>query len=255
MLFAYMRVSTGKQDVKRQHDNIRRVYSEAELPETCIYADTWTGTTMNRPNWNRLLRRVKTGDCIIFDSVSRMSRDAEEGMKEYAELFERGIELRFMNEPCCDSSVYKSAADKRISLTAETGNEATDNFLVNLETAINQLVLDLAKEQIRIAFNQAEKERDDLSKRTKDGIAAAMKRREETGKPLPTYNRGATLVTRKEKAAKEIILEQSRAFNGTLSDSDCMGVINKRLGCNIARNTYFKYKKSVLADEIAKAGE
>lgn len=249
MLFAYLRVSTAKQDLKRQHDNIRKVYDETQLPENRIYSDTWTGTTMNRPNWNRLLDKAKQGDCIIFDSVSRMSRDAEEGMQEYEELLKRGIELRFLNEPAINSAVFTAAAERRISIATTTGKASTDNLLANIENAINEFMLDLAKEQVRIAFEQAQKERDDLSKRTVDGIAAAMRRREETGQPLPTHNKGAKLVTKKEKAAKEIILKHSKSFGGNLSDAECM----KLIGC--AKNSFYKYKAACTADEIVKAGE
>lgn len=249
MLYAYCRVSTAKQNLGRQRNNIRKLYNETELPESRIYSDTWTGTTKNRPNWKRLLDKVEQGDCIIFDSVSRMSRNAEEGMQEYEELLKRGVELRFLNEPSINTAVFTAAAERRISIATTTGKASTDNLLANIENAINEFMLDLAKEQVRIAFEQAQKERDDLSTRTSGGIAAAMRRREETGQPLPTHNKGAKLVTKKEKAAKEIILKHSKSFGGNLSDAECM----KLIGC--ARNSFYKYKAACTADEIAKAGE
>ena len=50
---------------------------------------------MDRPVWSKLYSKLKKGDVVVFDEVSRMSRNAEEGFKVYHELFEKGCQLVF----------------------------------------------------------------------------------------------------------------------------------------------------------------
>ena len=91
IVYGYCRVSRAKQKVQRQIDNIK-----AYNPDAVIIAEAFTGTKMDRPKWSNLYRKVKCNDTIIFDEVSRMSRDAEEGFKVYKELYERGVNLVFL---------------------------------------------------------------------------------------------------------------------------------------------------------------
>lgn len=53
------------------------------------------------------MKILKRGDTVIFDSVSRMSRNAEEGFQLYMELLEKGINLEFINEPHINTDYYK----------------------------------------------------------------------------------------------------------------------------------------------------
>ena len=78
---------------------------------------------------------------------------------------------------------------------------------------INKYLLALAKEQIRLAFEQAEKEVEDLHQRTKEGIETAKLAGKQIGK-----SKGDTWETKKSKEVKQIILKHSKDFNGTLAD-------------------------------------
>ena len=78
MLYGYVRISTPGQNIDRQIRNIHRRY-----PVALIVQEIYTGRTLDRPKWRKLLKQLKPGDIIIFDSVSRMARDAEEGFEEY----------------------------------------------------------------------------------------------------------------------------------------------------------------------------
>ena len=78
MIWGYARVSTPKQKLERQVDNIRRAF-----PDAVIIQEEFTGATLDRPKWNGLETRLKCGDTVVFDEVSRMSRNAEEGMELY----------------------------------------------------------------------------------------------------------------------------------------------------------------------------
>ena len=89
MIYGYARISTDKQNMERQIRNILAVNAQAK-----IYQEVFTGTkTTGRRKLEALLKRVQSGDTIIFDSVSRMSRDAEEGYALYKELYDKGIRL------------------------------------------------------------------------------------------------------------------------------------------------------------------
>ncbi|WP_373877242.1 recombinase family protein [Propionigenium maris] len=63
-----------------------------------IHHEAFTGTTHSRPDWIKLQRKLKKEDTLVFDSVSRMSRDSKEGTKKYFHLRENGINLVFLKE-------------------------------------------------------------------------------------------------------------------------------------------------------------
>ena len=48
---------------------------------------------MQRPEWDKWFSKVSNGDTIIFDSVSRMSRSADDGVQTYFQLMDRGVSL------------------------------------------------------------------------------------------------------------------------------------------------------------------
>lgn len=223
VIYGYARISTAKQSIDRQIRNIRSKY-----PKSVIYQEVFTGTKVDgRKKWEQLMRTVKSGDTIVFDSVSRMSRNASEGFGCYQDLYNSGIELVFLKEPHINTTVYKQALENNVKLTG--GN--VDYILVG----INKYLMALAKEQIRIAFDQAEKEVTDLHQRTREGIETARLQGKQIGQ-----RPGAKLTTKKSVAAKADILKYSQDFGGTLNDTECIRMIG------IARNTYYKYKKELL---------
>ena len=104
MLYGYARISNSKQNIDRQIRNIK-----AKYPDAVIVDEAFTGTTSSRPKWQRLFSHVKSGDQIVFDSVSRMSRNAEDGFRDYETLYYRGVELIFLKEPMIDTSTFRNA--------------------------------------------------------------------------------------------------------------------------------------------------
>ena len=105
MVYGYIRVSTKTQSLERQRLNIERYNSQA-----VIFAEKVTGTKLDiRKEFNKLLTVVKSGDTIIFDSVSRMSRNAEEAINLYEDLYEKGVNLIFLKERHIDTEVYRKA--------------------------------------------------------------------------------------------------------------------------------------------------
>lgn len=159
-IYGYCRVSTPKQNIERQIRNIKAAY-----PDILILQDEYTGTKMDRPSWMKIYRKAEDGDIIIFDSVSRMSRNAEDGFAVYEELYHRGVLLVFLKEPQVNSETYRHALDSSVPMTGTN----VDYILAG----VNQYLMALAKEQIRLAFGQAEKEVTDLRQRTREGIQTA----------------------------------------------------------------------------------
>ena len=221
-VYGYCRISTRKQSIERQERNIKAEYGDA-----IIFKEAYTGTKIDRPVFNKLLKIVNKGDTIVFDSVSRMSRNSEEGFILYQELFNKGVELVFLKEKHINTETYKKALTNNIQLTG-----TNVDFILE---GVNKYLLALAKEQIKIAFDQAEKEVEDLHQRTKEGIETARLNGKQIGQ-----KKGIKLTTKKSIIAKEQIIKYSKDFNGTLKDIEVMKLIG------IARNSYYKYKKELI---------
>lgn len=233
-VYGYCRISTPQQNIERQVRNIVAAY-----PAAHIVREVYTGTAcQGRVELDKLLRTVQSGDTIVFDSVSRMSRNAEEGCDLYETLYNRGVTLCFLKEPHINTDTYKQALQRQISTTPETGNAATDRFVSGIMDALNRYTADLAKEQIRLAFAQAQKEVDDLHQRTREGLMTARLNGKQIGQTP-----GRKLNIKKSAPCKEQIKKYSRDFGGTLTDAECIKLIG------IARNTYYKYKREMREDD------
>ena len=125
MEYGLARISTSKQNIERQVRNIFQQYPNAK-----IIQETYTGTTFEgRKELDKLLKILKAGDTLIFDSVSRMSRNAEEGCQLYEELYDANINIVFLKEPHINTSTYRRALENQISVELKTGNNATDEFI------------------------------------------------------------------------------------------------------------------------------
>ena len=219
-IYGYVRISTKKQNMERQIRNIQKEY-----PEAVIIKEVYTGTKFQgRKELNKLIKQLKAGDTVVFDSVS--SRDAEEGFQVYQDLYKKGIELIFLKEHHIDTMTYKAALHNGIPHTGTN----VDYIL----EGVNKYLLSLAKEQIRLAFLQSQKEVTDLRQRTKEGIETARINGKQIG-----LVRGTKLVTKKSIECKEKIQKYSRDFDGMLSDKECIQLVG------IARGTYYKYKRQI----------
>ena len=217
-IYGYCRISTRQQSIERQERNIKSAY-----PDAVLVSEAFTGTRMDRPRWEQLMKKVKAGDTIVFDSVSRMSRDATNGIEVYMELYNKSVDLVFLKEHHIDTQTYRKALKQAVPMTGT----AVDCIL----EGVNQYLITLAKEQIQIAFDQSEKEVQDLRQRTREGMETARMMGHVPGSP-----KGTKLHTKKGDHVKEVILKYSKDFKGSLNDVDCMKL------AGVARNTYYKYK-------------
>ena len=225
-VYGYCRISTKKQNIDRQERNILAAY-----PEAHIFKERYTGTKVQgRRELDRLLRQVQTGDTIVFDSVSRMSRNAAEGIELYMQLYDNGVELVFLKEPHINTETYKQALNRDVPMTGED----VDLIL----QGVNAYLKRLAVHQIELAFGQAQKEVDALHQRTAEGIETARR----NGKQIGTV-KGAKLNVKKKAPAMAFIAKHSRTFGGELTDTECAAA------AQICRKTLYKYKKELLAQD------
>ena len=219
---------------------------------------------MDRPVWSKLYSKLKKGDVVVFDEVSRMSRNAEEGFKVYQELFEKGCQLIFLKEPYLNTDVFSGQIQRA---TVKTGKDYLDQGL-------KIILMGVAEEQIKIAFEQSQAETDLRAQRAGEGIAEAKKHNEElevlypdSYKDHPEYSqigreKGDKLTIKKAEPIKALIRKYSRDFEGTLSDMELLGVLStktvkipnkkrsgkveeREISAKLSRNTLYKYKKEM----------
>lgn len=229
MIYGYCRISTKKQSIERQIRNILATYPTAE-----IITEVYTGTKFQgRKELDKLLKKKHSGDTIVFDSVSRMSRNADEGFKLYEQLYKEGVNLVFLKEPHINTDTYKKALESNITMTG-----TNVDFILE---GINKYLMSLAEEQIRIAFDQAEKEVSDLHQRTKEGMQTAKLNGKQIG-----LAKGTKLTTKKSVEAKEIIRKHNKGFGGTLSNEETWKL------AGISKMSFYKYSNE-LREEMAAA--
>lgn len=232
-IYSYVRVSTAKQSLERQKKNIA-AYLQGE--SSIQFADEWTGTTLNRPNFDKLVKAVDKdidkGDSvtIIFDSVSRMSRNAAEGIEQYFKWLNMGVSLVFLNEHYIDTETYRAAEKSSIP---QTGNEIADIYI----NATNQVLMILAKRQIEIAFNQSQKEVDDLRTRTKQGMATKG-----AADKIRAARLGQEFVTGQELQIKIAALKKLKVFGGALNQSEFAAAYK------VSRMTVYRYIQDIKND-------
>jgi len=222
-IYGYARVSTVKQSIERQIDNIKAVY-----PDAVIISEAFTGTKMDRPAWNKLYSTLHEGDTVVFDEVSRMSRNAEEGFKVYRDLYQKGVNLIFLKESTLNTDNFRKTVQVQL-----TGGDV-DAIL----KGVNDYLMILAENQIKAAFATAEHEVSFLHKRTSEGVRRAQAEGKQVGR-----EQGAKITTKKSLTAKDEIKRLAKAFNGTNSDAEVIKLTG------LARNTYYKYKRELMNEE------
>lgn len=236
-VYGYCRISTPKQSIERQIRNIKKEY-----PEAVIVQEVYTGTKVQgRKEFQMLLKSATSGDTIVFDEVSRMSRNAEEGYQDYEKFFNRGVNLVFLKDPTINTDVYREALKGKIGPAVNTGDTDSDKLMQTILDALNEYMLALVRKQIQLSFQQAEKEVEEVHQRTREGIATAKLHGKRIGTP-----KGSKLITKKSITSKKRIRELSKAFGGVLNDDDVRKI------CGISRNTFYKYKRELKMEDLDK---
>ncbi|PRD06935.1 integrase [Bacillus sp. MYb56] len=152
--FGYVRVSSKDQNEERQIQNMK----DLGIEDRDIFIDKESGKNMERENYQMLKRLVRTGDTIVFDSLTRLGRNMNDTLEEFRYYEKHKVNLQFIKEPYIN-----------VNYTGESTNDV-------IQSAIQKATLTILS-----AF--AEKERIDIKQRQAEGIALAKKQGKRLGRP------------------------------------------------------------------------
>ena len=243
--YGYCRISTKHQEIGRQQVNILRAFPDAVIFEETHSGGDYSGCIV----LDRLLKIVKAGDTIVFDSVSRFSRDNVTGPQEYKRLFKDNVNLIFLNEPYINTDNYKKALDVAIPKTG--------TFVDPILAGVEEALLQLAEKQVQDAFDQANKELMDIRSRTSQALQKKIVENEllpEEQRIRIGTQRGDKFSTKKKQIAIQRIIEGiQKGYPDSVIMNNIAGDLRKQLPdskCkDISRNTYYSYKREVLGRE------
>lgn len=89
MKFGYARVSGLSQDLAQQTDQLIKV----GVPKENVYAEKFTGTTEQRPQWQKLNRQLRRGDEVVFTKVDRIGRSVKVAIDIVNDLLNKGVKV------------------------------------------------------------------------------------------------------------------------------------------------------------------
>ena len=202
------------QNIEEQEQSILAAY-----PNAIIVKDT--------SKWDAICKELYKGDTLVYDCVSVMNGDTTEATKLYESFYDLEINLVFIKEPHLNTDIYHKAL------------EAT-NSISGLKTDMaSKALMNLIGEQIRIAIEVQNKAVESISQSTNDVLEGAKNRDKPIGQ-----KKGRKLTTKKFLKMKEIIMNSSKDFNGTLTDSEMLELTK------LARGTYYKYKRTLRQEQI-----
>ncbi len=90
-IYGYARVSTVKQDLSSQVDDLKQAGA------TKIFKDKYTGTTANRPEFDKLMAKIKSGDTLIVTKLDRLARNTQDALNIVKKMNAEGVILWVLN--------------------------------------------------------------------------------------------------------------------------------------------------------------
>ena len=147
MIYGYVRISKKHQSPDRQIRNIKNAY-----PDAVIVVEEFTGTRLDRPKWMKIYRNLKSGDMVVYDEVSRMSRDEIEGFELYKDLYEKEITLVFLKEPHINTDSYKKSMEGIFNMEISSGDSSTDDLVNSILSAINKFMMNKVENDIKRSY-------------------------------------------------------------------------------------------------------
>lgn len=149
--YGYVRVSSTDQNEERQISALR----EKQILQKNIYKDKQSGKDFERPQYKKMLKRLKAGDLLYILSIDRLGRNYEEIQNQWRILTkEIGVDICVIDMPLLDT---------------RNGKDLMGTFIADLVLQILSFV--------------AQSERENIKKRQSEGIAAAKKRGVRFGRP------------------------------------------------------------------------
>ena len=150
-VYGYIRVSSTDQNEDRQVAALRG----KEIPPQNIYTDKQSGKDFDRPQYKRLVKKVRPGDLLYVLSIDRLGRNYEEIQNQWRILTkEKGVDIAVLDMPLLDTRLNK---------------DLMGTFIADLALQILSFV--------------AQNERENIRKRQAEGIAAAKARGVRFGRP------------------------------------------------------------------------
>ena len=150
--YGYVRVSTKEQNEDRQLLALR----DFAVLEKNIYMDKLSGKDFNRPQYRKLLKKLRPGDLLVVKSIDRLGRNYEEILLQWRIITkEKKVNVAVLDMPLLD--------------TRKSGNDLTGTFVADLVLQILSYV--------------AQTERENIHQRQMEGIAAAKLRGVKFGRP------------------------------------------------------------------------
>lgn len=183
--FGYIRVSTKEQCEERQIIALRNF----PVPEDKIFVDKLSGKDFNRPQYQKLLRKLRPGDILVVKSIDRLGRNYEEILNQWRIITkEKRVDIVVLDMPLLD--------------TRQTGKDLTGIFVADLVLQILSYV--------------AQSERENIHQRQMEGISAAKLRGVRFGRPrklIPenfsdVKKRWETGIISSRQAARELHIAQ-----------------------------------------------
>ena len=179
-IFGYVRVSTKEQNEDRQLIAMR----ELRIPERNLYIDKQSGKDFDRPQYQRLVRRLKKDDLLYVKSIDRLGRNYDEILEQWRVLTkEKGADIVVLDMPLLDT---------------RRGKDLMGTFLSDIVLQVLSFV--------------AENERTNIRQRQAEGIAAAKARGVRFGRPPRPLPEGYHSAYQRWKAGK---------ITGTAATQEC----------------------------------
>ena len=144
-ILGYARVSTDGQNLDRQIDALTKV----GVSKKHIYCEKMTGTKSDRPELNRLIHDLETGDTVIIADLTRISRSTKDLLEIVDKIKNKGAYIKSLKDTWLDT----------------TSSNPYNDFLLTVMSGLSQL------------------ERDLISQRTKEGLVSAKARGRNGGRP------------------------------------------------------------------------
>lgn len=98
MIYGYARVSTRHQKLDTQIRDLKQAGVEK------VYSEKYTGTTVKRPEFEKLMNKLQKGDTLIVCKLDRLARNTREALDTVQNLFDRGVRINILNMGVIDNT-------------------------------------------------------------------------------------------------------------------------------------------------------
>ena len=156
-IYAYCRVSTEQQNLDRQEDTIKKYVEENNINIDVWFADKISGKTFERDNYLQMKELVEEGDVIIIKELDRFGRSMSAIKEEWQYFMDKGVKIVVIDMPLISSDL--------------SGTKTLDmQFISNMV--------------FEMLCYMAEKEREKISQRTREGLRARKEAGVVLGRPV-----------------------------------------------------------------------